>query len=188
MIEGMQQEMADYLARHPDDEGRLEHLLDQMKTDDDIGSRSNMKGHVVSSILTLSVDRSAGLLIHHAAYDLWIPPGGHYEGGTLHASGMRERAEETGVSRSRPYGGGPAYLLDVDTHPIASRPAKNEGPHWHHDFMYLEMIDEDHEIVLQADEIKGGEFRDIRSFMTMGSVRMNRLAHRVMNLPSSGFA
>ena len=179
MIEGMNAEISRYLLRHPDDRHRLDHLISQAADDPNIGNRGNMRGHVVSSVLTLDRSMTSGLLIHHKAYGLWIPPGGHYEGGTLYASALREREEETGLAASRPYPGPQPFLLDIDTHPIAARPSKGEGPHWHHDFMYLEIVDEMPVLEMQAEEVQGCEFRPLSSFTTP---RMARLADRIRAL------
>lgn len=182
MIEGMTDEIAAYLGRHPEDRGRLGHLLDQVADDPAIGERSNMRGHVVSSIMTLDSTRTRALLIHHKAYGIWIPPGGHYEGGTLYESGMRERSEETGLSASRPYPGPSPYLIDIDTHPIAARPSKGEGPHRHHDFMYLEVARGDVALELQASEVLGCRFIALDDLSIFGHGRMARLARRLRDL------
>jgi len=184
MIPDAHDEVARYLDRHPQDRDRLGLLLDQMASGEDYGARSNMRGHVVSSIMTLDRTRRRTLLILHGAYGLWIPPGGHYEApGTLHVSGLRELAEETGLNATRsPMGR--ALLLDIDTHPIPARPDKGEGPHFHHDFMYLELADEDFEPSLQAEEVSGGAWRDLDS-LAVQEGRMSRLVERIRALPPS---
>ena len=184
MIPGLREEMDEYLRRHPDDAGRLSLLLEQMDDDPRIGDRSNMRGHVVSSVMTLDRTRRRALLILHRAYGLWIPPGGHYEGtGTLYVSAKRERREETGLRHSAPVGGSP-MLLDVDTHPIAPRADKDEGAHFHHDLMYLETIDVDFRPSLQVEEVAGGEWHDLDAIAAHGG-RMARLVERIRMLPPS---
>lgn len=187
MIPGIQNELSDYLGRHPEDRQRLAKLIERVHRNDDLSSRSDMDGHVVSSVLTLDRTRTRGLLIHHKAYGLWIPPGGHHEGDqTLHASAMRERAEETGLGRSRSPGGRP-FLLDIDTHPIAPRPDKGEGRHLHHDFMYVELCDDDFDPTIQAEEVGGAEWRKL-DVMAIEGGRMARLVERVRALPESMLA
>lgn len=178
----MNEEIEGYLARHPDDRRRLDQFLAQAADDPAIGDRSNMRGHVVSSILTLDASRTRALLIHHRAYGIWIPPGGHYEGGTLYQSGMRERSEETGLDQSLPFPGPMPHLLDIDTHAIPPRPSKGEGPHWHHDFMYLEIAEGDIALDPQVAEVLGCSFKSLDDSRVFGTGRMARLAQRVREL------
>jgi 8-oxo-dGTP pyrophosphatase MutT (NUDIX family) len=187
MIEGLREEVDGYLRRHPEDRARLSGLLAQMDDPEDYSSRSNMAGHVVSSIITLDRTRRKALLILHRAYGLWIPPGGHYEApGTAYDSGLRERAEETGLGRSRPAGGTP-FLLDIDTHAIPARPEKGEGEHRHHDLMYLEVTDEEFEPVIQEKEVRGARWMRLDRMLAEPG-RMSRLASRILSLPPSMLA
>lgn len=187
MIPGIREEVDEYLLRHPEDRFRLGLLLAQMDRGEDYHLRSNMNGHAVSSVITLDRSRRNAFLILHGAYQLWIPPGGHYEApGSLYDSALRELAEETGLARTRPAGGSP-FLLDVDTHPIAARPEKGEGPHFHHDFMYLELLDEDFEPSLQVEEVGGADWHPL-DLMVAREGRMSRLASRILALPPSFLA
>jgi 8-oxo-dGTP pyrophosphatase MutT (NUDIX family) len=182
MIPDARHEVDLYLERHPEDRARLGLLLSQMESGEDYGARSNMRGHAVSSIMTLDRTRRRTLLILHGAYGVWIPPGGHYEApGTLHDSGLRELAEETGLNGTRSPLGRP-LLIDIDTHAIPARPEKGEGPHFHHDFMYLELLDVDFEPSLQEDEVRGGGWRDLEKLAVQPG-RMSRLAERIRALP-----
>lgn len=182
MIPGIHDEVDRYLLRHPDDRNRLGLLLTQMASGEDYRLRSNMTGHVVSSVIALDRSRRNAFLILHGAYQLWIPPGGHYEEpGSLHDSALRELEEETGLTGTRPAGGSP-FLLDIDTHPIPARPEKGEGPHFHHDFMYLELLDEDFEPSLQVEEVGGADWRPLDRLAEEDG-RMSRLAERILALP-----
>lgn len=184
MIPGMRKEVDDYLRRHPKERSGLGLLLSQMDSGEDYASRSNMRGHAVSSIMTLDRTRRRALLILHGAYGLWIPPGGHYEApDTLHASGLRELAEEVGLTARRPPMGRP-LLLDIDTHPIPPRPDKGEGPHFHHDFMYLELADHEFAPSLQVEEVRSCAWYDLDLLALRGG-RTARLAERVLALPPS---
>ena len=185
MIPGMNVKISNYLRRYPEDRERLSLLLDQVLNDTDYGSRSNMVGHVVSSVITLDPSRAKALLIHHRAYGIWIPPGGHYEndGTSLYWSARRERKEETGLADSRPAGGYP-FLLDIDTHAISPRPEKSEGAHFHHDFMYLDLCDQEYTPKIQPSEILAADWKCLNVMLAEGG-RMQRLAERISNLPSS---
>lgn len=187
MVPGIENDLTEYLGRHPEDRERLAGLIERVRRGDDLSQRSDMDGHAVSSILTLDRTRSKGLLIHHKAYGVWIPPGGHHEGDQpLYVSAMREREEETGLKKSRSPGGKP-FLLDIDTHPIAPRADKGEGWHVHHDFMYLELCDDDFDPTIQAEEVSGAEWHGL-SAMAAGGGRMTRLVERVRALPADMLA
>lgn len=187
MIPGIEDELARYLAQHPDDRVRLLGLIERVGRGEDLSRRKDMLGHAVSSIMTLDRSRRRALLIHHRAYGLWIPPGGHLEKGwSLYLSGLRERCEETGLLKSKPAGGSPC-LIDIDTHPIPARPDKAEGPHVHHDFMYLELVDHDFEPRMQIEEVSGAEWCDLDDMARLNA-RNARLVERVRAMPADMLA
>lgn len=170
-----------YLDRHPGDRERLAALVEQMAGDADMTSRSNMAGHVTGSVLTLDRTRRKALLVHHAVHDVDIAPGGHLEPGEHpYDAARRELAEETGVTGTRTPAGGP-LLLDIDSHPIVARPDKGEGPHMHHDIMWLELCDHDVEPVPQADEVGDARWYDLADAAAL-TPRNARLVERVLAL------
>lgn len=96
--------------------------------------RSNMRGHITATMFVLHPDQKHCLLIDHKHHQLWLPPGGHIEEGTLLDNALREVEEETGLSDVTPIIPHPVH---IDTHPITPRPAKGEGAHYHHDMLFL---------------------------------------------------
>ena len=95
--------------------------------------RSNMRGHVTSSMMVVRLDTMECLLIDHLHHKKWLAPGGHYEQGSLLESALREVQEETGISDVEPI---QPHPIHIDTHPVTARPAKNEGDHYHSDYLY----------------------------------------------------
>ena len=185
MIAAIAAELAAYLRRHPDDAARLQRLRAQVAdADPAIAARGNMRGHVTASVLALDAGRRNLLLIHHRAFDRWMQPGGHHEESpTLYASALRELAEETGLSGTAPFGGAPC-LLDVDTHAIAARPAKGEGAHWHHDFLYLECCAGPFIPVPQLEEVSGVRWFPVTRMAELGP-RFARLGDRLAALQAA---
>lgn len=168
-----------YLERYSSECLPLHHLLRQVHTQDAaIFDRKNMDGHVTASVLVISDDMESVLLIHHKAYDTWIPPGGHVEPDalTLFESARREVLEETGLALTQSW----ASLLDIDTHPIPARPDKDEGTHFHHDFMFVAKAPADFKPTPQESELHGAEWRSLRSLATDPVDRNRCLYQKVM--------
>lgn len=153
-----------YLDHFPDEHDRMADFLIQYGDDSkEILKRSNMKGHITTSMVVISNDLRSMLLIKHKGYGIWLQPGGHYEGdGTLVESALRELQEETGVSDVEVV---LPFPVDIDTHDIPARPAKNEGEHRHYDFCYLAIADRNCKLTAQEDEVDGVQWVPIDDLM-----------------------
>ena len=112
--------------------------------------RNNMAGHLTSSLLIIDPDIQKCLLIFHKSGKKWLQPGGHYEGGTLLESALREAQEETGIDGLKALGTVP---VSIDTHSIMARPEKKEGEHVHHDFLYAAIASVKSRLLAQEDEV-----------------------------------
>jgi len=138
--------------------------------------RSNMRGHITTSMAVLSNDWKSILLIKHRAYGLWLQPGGHFEdGNSLIHSAIRELKEETGVEDITLLSVVP---IDIDTHPIASRPEKNEGDHFHYDFTYLAVANGEVELVGQEEEVDDVQWVPIAELKDRGG-HLGRIIQKV---------
>lgn len=177
--------LARYIAQYPDQAPGLEALAHQLSlAGSDIELRSTMLGHLTSSVFVLDVTMTKVLLIHHKHYDMWIQPGGHYElPGSLWESACREVAEETGLTFLALHpvleDGLP---LDIETHPIAARPSKNEGPHVHHDFAFLAVATREFEPTPQLEEVHGVKWVSLADVANLPDVRIRRMARKVLQL------
>ncbi len=103
---------------------------------DTFWKRSNfLPGHITASAWVVNHERTHVLLIHHKRAGMWFQPGGHVEpeDSTLFDAVLREVKEETNhlgiISKSA--------LFDIDIHPIAARPERNEAAHEHFDMRVL---------------------------------------------------
>lgn len=123
---------------------------------EDITSRKNMRGHVTASGLVISPEGEA-LLIFHKANQMWHQPGGHIDKAdeSIVCAAMREICEETSLKdiELHPWHDRYQHPIDIDTHAIAVRPEKSEGPHFHHDFLYLFKTKKS-DVIIQPDEIE----------------------------------
>ena len=181
-----------YLERFPGERHGLLTLADQLATDaGDLFARHNMRGHVTTSALVVDTRADSALVIHHAALGRWLQPGGHHEGAEpLQASAAREAIEETGVQGLLAWPCTPwdALPLDIDSHPIPARPAKGEGAHVHHDFIYLFTADSCSPLRPDPDEVTQARWVPRAEFAALPEPRFARLAAKWAQLTAESEA
>jgi 8-oxo-dGTP pyrophosphatase MutT (NUDIX family) len=139
-------------------------LRRQLVEGDDVHSRRTFPGHVTTSAFILDEEGSRVLLIHHRSLGRWLQPGGHYEPpDDLADSALREAYEETGVEGLTldPWHHASGIPIDVDSHLIPARPARDEPEHWHHDFRYIVRAGGDCPIRPDLGEVSAAEWRDL---------------------------
>jgi 8-oxo-dGTP pyrophosphatase MutT (NUDIX family) len=139
-------------------------LRRQLAGGDDIHSRRTFPGHVTTSAFILDEEGSRVLLIHHRSLARWLQPGGHYEPpDDLTESALREASEETGVEGLRvdPWHLVSGIPIDIDSHLIPARPARDEPAHWHHDFRYIVRAGTGSGLRPDLTEVHNAEWRDV---------------------------
>lgn len=164
-----------YLSTFPTERAELTRLLEQVADGDEgLFTRKNMRGHLTASALVLNAAQTHVFFIHHKASDFWMQPGGHYEGEpSLWDNAQREVAEETGLIAItlHPWHSTHDHPFDLHTHAISARPEKNEGDHFHHDFLYLAQSTME-SATLQAEEITGGRWMALHELHTLPGLRL----------------
>lgn len=142
-----------YLIGH--ETPRSEALLALLDSSEDPYSRSTLAGHITATTFILDSSMESALLIHHAALDCWVGPGGHVDSGepTLSAA-IRESGEEVGLFNLRPLS---TEVFDLDIHPIpaAMKHGIFEPEHFHFDVRHLLIAEDGALVALNETEAKG---------------------------------
>jgi 8-oxo-dGTP pyrophosphatase MutT (NUDIX family) len=129
-----------YLDIFPQDEPKLQLLLQQIDNNEALDDRNNFTGHIAGDAVIFSPDLKKVLLVFHKRYGVWIQPGGHWDKGEdgpwLTAS--REAEEETGLNNLKRVDITDDFRvpLHIATGPVPASPERGEPDHWHHDFRY----------------------------------------------------
>lgn len=177
------QELAKYVLVFPDQKSNIAALAAQLESDfADVFDRKNMVGHITTTAFVVDVRAKKVLLIHHKLYDRWLSPGGHHEGVmTTRESAVREVEEETGVEDAEIHSWFDAAGCpwDIDTHAIGAQPAKAEGEHVHHDFIYLVTADSTKPLTPQKSEVFGAKWVTLPELREIGDPRLTRMADKL---------
>jgi 8-oxo-dGTP pyrophosphatase MutT (NUDIX family) len=137
----IRRELAAYLQRFPEDSQFLGFLPQQLEQGDlQICSRKNFSGHLTASALLVDAAGTNTFLIHHNFLGRWLQAGGHLDPLELPRMGAaRELMEETGITNFKLHDWHVEHktAIDIDSHFIPRNPAKREFSHYHHDFLYV---------------------------------------------------
>lgn len=167
-----------YGDRFPQERARFGLLRHQLDAGEDLSVRSNSTGHLTSSAAVLNPEGTKILLIDHVFLKRCLTPGGHYEPPlTLLASALREVVEETGVTDVKPHRWTVIHRvpLDIDSHEIPANPRKGEGPHVHHDFLFLAVAGEGAPPVAQLAEVHSAAWYPVGTIAKSDDARARRV-------------
>lgn len=119
--------LADYAARHPDQQSLARRFLDFHDSSTAAYARAHPPGHFTASCWLVSGDGQRVLLTHHRKLGRWLQLGGHADGDTdLARVALREAQEESGLDGLAVA----APIFDLDVHTIPARGSEPEHLHW----------------------------------------------------------
>ena len=156
---GLEQELADYLERWPE-EGESVRLFAALQLEDAEGGgdayvRDRLAGHFTASCWLVDMPGARVLLTHHRKLDRWLQLGGHADGERdLREVALKEAAEESGLPGLVAEGA----LFDLDRHWIPEH--KGVPGHWHYDARYVVRATAGEDFVV-SDESHALAWRDI---------------------------
>jgi hypothetical protein len=76
-----------------------------------------------------------------------------------------------------------APLIDIDSHAIPANPAKGEGAHVHHDFLYLFRGDASAPLSPQWEEVREVRWVAREALLSLPSARFGRLVSKLQFAP-----
>lgn len=154
-----------YLSIFPEEKNNFSLLLEQMQSDEDIFSRKNFRGHITASGLIISPERKV-LALFHKKLQKYLQPGGHIENEdqNLEYSAKREVIEEAGLDGIvlHPWHKKTRSPIFIDTHSIPENKNKQEGAHYHHDFLFI-FSAQNESVLLDQNEVSDFVWMDMDS-------------------------
>lgn len=162
-----------YLEIFPAESDGVTHLLNQLKSEGVVFNRKNFTGHIVANTLVLNKDMTKVLCLFHNTLKMYLQPGGHVDEAdkSVIEAAFRELEEETGIKKYKLH---PWHLKNkdmpiyIESHLIPENLKKGEGEHYHHDFMYA-VIADDENVNLQLDEVSDFLWIDVETVIKTNS-------------------
>lgn len=108
------------------------------------------------------------LLLEHKSFKKYLQPGGHAElkDNEIIDTAKREIFEETGLKKLKLVSinlDDENVPIDINTHFIPRNEKKNEEEHYHNDFRYLFVIQDESDIKIDMNESNGYKWIDIET-------------------------
>lgn len=173
----MRYELSAYLEKNPATENSVV-LKDLISLGGDIFARGASRAHVTASAWIINEEGTHALLIEHAKYQKFCPPGGHVDQGeTSLQACLREVGEEVGLFQLKLIFSG---IFDIDIHRIPASDKKNEPEHWHIDVRYAFRASKDEAVQLNLDECLSYKWQPIVELAKLEDQSVARLALKTM--------
>lgn len=143
----------DYLIRFPKEKSLLSDLLllkARFQSFGELIDRKNFDGHITSSAILVSRKTKKMLKIYNEQFNRYLQPGGHIKQEDVHPLGHSKRLlKGFGINNFAvfmPDSGNELIPLDIDTHLIPRNELLKEDEHYHHDFRYLFVCEDEFEV------------------------------------------
>jgi S-adenosylhomocysteine hydrolase/8-oxo-dGTP pyrophosphatase MutT (NUDIX family) len=167
----------EYLSINEAEGQSLGLLLEQIKNDrtEQMLSRKNCVGHITASIFIVTKNKNV-LLLQHKKLNKLLQPGGHIDAADVStlAAALRELEEETGLTEAQLthrslVPGREITPFHISTHHIPENPSKHEDAHYHHDFQYLAVVEDEHAVTIDPSESNSWQWIDWEEFKKLGT-------------------
>ena len=154
-----------YLQIFPNEKERLHYLQDYLKTNDekDICNWNNADGHITAGGFVYSKLTKKFLVMWHKDLKMFLYPGGHTETGDVSPleRAKIEAKEETGLQLlNLKLFGDEQIPIDIDTHKIPFNPRVNMPEHFHFDFRYIFVCQDENGVDIDKEEMQSYKWID----------------------------
>ena len=136
-----------YICTYPHEKSPYD-MLSFYRTEREVFSKKNKKGHFTGSGWVVSPDKCKVLMTHHKIINKWLQLGGHANGeNDLLKVALREAREESGLQRFEVLN---KTVFDLDIHRIPK--IGSEPSHLHYDVRFLLEADPEKEPIIISNE------------------------------------
>lgn len=149
----------EYLKLYPNEKERQFKLISFLNNNNEleITDWNNFNGHIVASGIVYSKNDNNFLVMSHKDLKILTYPGGHVDkkDKTPLEAAKRETKEETGLDDFivKSLTKNELIPIDIDTHLITYNERLNLPEHHHFDFRYLFIVEKNHTIKLDLNEL-----------------------------------
>ena len=141
-------QLKDYLNKYPDEQIKVDNILEFMNRENECFERNNWNGHFTGSAWIVDDTRNWVLMTKHLQLNMWLQLGGHAEGNSnLFKVALKEAIEESGLTKFTPLS---SQIFDLDIHQIPR--FKNLPSHLHYDVRYIFEAKIKNEKIIISDE------------------------------------
>lgn len=158
--------VSQYLDIYPDENNRIQPLLSYLNVQEEskICDWNNTEGHLTAGGFIYSKKNKQFLVLWHKDLQMFLYPGGHCETSqnSPFDTAKNEVNEETGITKFAPVKLNNCDLVpfDIDIHKIPFNARINMPEHYHFDFRYLFVVEDDQKITIDTDELSSYKWID----------------------------